>query len=42
MNDSEFESYLADFYKALLESQEPLGPEFEAVLYENLWDLLVE
>jgi hypothetical protein len=30
------------FYQQLLEKQEPLGKEFEQVLYENIWDLLVE
>ena len=28
-----------DFYAALSDSQEPLGAEFESVLYANLWDL---
>jgi hypothetical protein len=27
------------FYSKLLKNQEPLGKEFEKVIYENLWDL---
>lgn len=27
------------FYKRLLDSQEPLGQEFAAILHDNLWDL---
>jgi len=27
------------FYSKLLKSQEPLGKEFEEVIYESLWDL---
>jgi hypothetical protein len=34
-----FEQKVGNFYGRLLASQEPLGPEFEKVLYENLWDL---
>lgn len=30
---------IANFYKTLLISQEPLGAEFEKVLYGNLWEL---
>lgn len=34
-----FEQAVGSFYARLLISQEPLGAEFEKVLYENLWDL---
>jgi len=34
-----FEQSVGDFYARLLHSQEPLGNEFEKVLYENIWDL---
>ncbi len=34
-----FEQSVGDFYARLLGSQEPLGAEFEKVLYENIWDL---
>ena len=34
-----FEQSVGDFYARLLGSQEPLGAEFEKILYENLWDL---
>lgn len=34
-----FEQSVGSFYARLLTSQEPLGAEFEKVLYENLWDL---
>lgn len=33
---------LEDAYKHLLENQEPLGQEFERVLYANLWNLYVD
>jgi hypothetical protein len=36
-----FEENVASFYAQLLTMQEPLGREFEEVLYDNLWDLLV-
>ena len=36
-----FEEKIADFYADLLFKQEPLGEEFEKVLYENLWDLYI-
>jgi hypothetical protein len=36
-----FEENVASFYAQLLAIQEPLGKEFEEVLYDNLWDLLV-
>jgi len=35
----EFEHTVGSFYARLLANQEPLGAEFEKVLYENLWDL---
>ena len=34
-----FEHAVGSFYARLLTNQEPLGAEFEKVLYENLWDL---
>ncbi len=39
--DLSFEDKLASFYAQLLAKQEPLGKEFEQVLFDNLWDLLV-
>lgn len=36
---SGFEQAVGNFYARLLASQEPLGAEFERVLYDNLWDL---
>jgi len=36
-----FEENIASFYAQLLDMQEPLGEEFEAVLYDNLWELIV-
>jgi len=38
---SMFEENIASFYAQFLGMQEPLGKEFEEVLYNNLWDLLV-
>ncbi|MHB1074608.1 hypothetical protein [Thiobacillus sp.] len=35
----DFEFAVGRFYARLLEEQEPLGAEFEKVLYDNLWDL---
>jgi hypothetical protein len=35
----QFEQVVGNFYARLLSSQEPLGAEFEKVLYDNLWDL---
>lgn len=35
----DFEFAVSGFYSRLLEGQEPLGAEFEKVLYDNLWDL---
>jgi len=37
--DQEFVEIVSNFYAQLLENQEPLGQEFEQVLYDNLWDL---
>lgn len=34
-----FEQSVSNFYAHLLGNQEPLGVEFERVLYDNLWDL---
>lgn len=34
-----FERAVGDFYSRLLLGQEPLGAEFEKVLYDNLWDM---
>lgn len=34
-----FESVVTDAFAALSLNQEPLGYEFERVLFENLWDL---
>jgi hypothetical protein len=28
-----------DFYRALADSQEPHGAEFDAIIYPQLWDL---
>ena len=42
MSDPEFEQIVSKFYEELLSSQEPLGKEFEKVLYDNLWDLYVD
>lgn len=36
-----FEETIASFYAKFLSTQEPLGKEFEQVLYDNLWDLIV-
>jgi len=35
----EFEQAVGSFYARLLASQEPLGADFEKILYDNLWDL---
>ena len=34
-----FENQIIQFYTNLLANQEQLGPEFEKVLNENMWDL---
>jgi len=36
-----FEENVASFYEQLWAIQEPLGKEFEQVLYDNLWNLFV-
>ena len=36
-----FEEGIALFYAKLSSKQQPLGKEFEKVLHDNLWDLLV-
>jgi hypothetical protein len=36
-----FEEKVTMVYTQLLGMQEPLGKEFEEVMYDNLWDLLV-
>ena len=33
------ESLLATFFVDLMSKQERLGPEFEQILFDNLWDL---
>jgi len=35
----DFEGSMMNFYATLLAHQEPLGADFEKVLYDNLWDL---
>lgn len=37
----DFETTVASFYAQFMAEQEPLGAEFERVLEDNLWDLLV-
>jgi len=37
--DGNFEKKMGQFYAKLLADQEPLGEEFEAVLFNNLWNL---
>jgi hypothetical protein len=37
----DFEGAVTAFYTGLLAKQQPLGKEFEKVLYDNLWDLYV-
>lgn len=39
LNPIQFEHAVGNFYGRLLSSQEPLGAEFEKVLFDNLWDL---
>ena len=38
-SDELLQSKVTEFYSTLLAVQEPLGEEFERVLYNNLWDL---
>lgn len=37
----DFDEAVTSFYAEFLAAQEPLGKEFEEVLYDNLWDLIV-
>lgn len=37
--NSNFEGEMAAFFTRLSSEQEPLGAEFEQVLFDNLWDL---
>ena len=37
----DFEGAITAFYASLLARQQPLGKEFETVLYDSLWDLYV-
>lgn len=39
VSESDFIGSITKFYASLLERQQPLGAEFERVLYDNLWDL---
>ena len=39
LNPLHFEQVVGNFYARLLSSQEPLGVEFEKVLFDNLWNL---
>lgn len=38
-SDLSFEGSMATFYETLLGQQEPLGAEFEKILYDHLWQL---
>jgi hypothetical protein len=37
--ETTFEAVVTNFFQELSSNQEPLGSEFERVLFENLWDL---
>lgn len=37
-----FERAVVDFYERFHGNQEELGPQFEKVLYENMWDLYAD
>ena len=39
LSNSNFEMTLTDFYTSLAAKQEPLGAEFEKILYDHLWSL---
>lgn len=39
--DKELLEGLNNLHNKILTSQEPLGEEFEKVLYDNLWDLYI-
>ena len=41
-NDKEFCESMSELYQTLSESQEPLPAEFQKVLDDNFWDLLVK
>ena len=41
-NDKEFCESMSELYQTLSESQEPLPEEFQQVLDDNRWDLLVK
>ncbi|AGX88039.1 hypothetical protein Cenrod_1963 [Candidatus Symbiobacter mobilis CR] len=36
--ETSFEAVVTSFFEELSSNQEPLGREFEKVLFENLWD----
>ncbi len=38
-SNTDFEAVVTDFFADLSSNQESLGPEFEQVLFENIWDL---
>ena len=40
--DNSVDAVVTDFFTELSSNQEPLGVEFEKVLFDNLWDLYVE
>ena len=42
ITESDDEVELCGFYKELAEKQEPLGEEFEKVLYENIEELYID
>lgn len=37
--ETSFETVVTSFFEELSSNQEPLGHDFERVLFENLWDL---
>ncbi|WP_394752479.1 hypothetical protein [Crenothrix sp.] len=37
--NANFEQIISEFYSKFLINQEPLGEEFESILFNNLWDL---
>jgi hypothetical protein len=39
LNNDKLEQVITVFYSKLLANQEPLGEEFEEVLFNNLWEL---
>ena len=42
MTEDEFIAEIAKLYRRFLEQSEPLGPEFEQILTENIEDLYEE